>query len=152
VYNSNLGSDITIIYTQCGIPNFQTSLRVRTGVTVTVCACADILNNTQSGLVISPAGASCTGALTTSTTSTTTTIAVNSLEVCRGDGRINACACMGGTVIVYFTGVFAPGVILYSDAGLTTYYYNVGMPDIAYAGMGYIVTGPGVPMALVHHC
>lgn len=133
-------SPITITFTECGSPNFQTSLSIRANETVEVCACADILDNIidRPALIISPAGTPCTNA-------------VNSLEVCIGDGCTGSCSCEI-TTTVYYNGIFAPGVVLYSDAGLTTYYYNAVRPNITYGGMCYLVSSLGSPMTLVHHC
>jgi len=66
---------------------------------------------------------------------------ISSVTVCIGDGTVDACDC-NNQATVYFAGTeedFGTGIVIYSDPGLTTLYYNGVLPDINYNGSLYQV-------------
>ena len=169
VTNSTL-FNITITFTQCGTPNFQTTLSIRSDETMEVCSCSDILDNILDGrgVIITNTNVSCTGALTTSTTSTTTTTCAAigvPFEVIRYESYHDYCNNINPIVtIIYTTGNFIPIVPInyyfaYADVCLTTsaellntsvVYVYLGIPYEVFTndfvGITYTTIGDPLPL------
>jgi len=64
---------ITIYFTECNNGYSSAEVTIAGETTIEVCACSDILDNTDKKLIISTASVSCTSNPTTSTTTSTTT-------------------------------------------------------------------------------